>query len=230
MPTAIVTGSGGLIGSESVRRFVADGFDVVGIENDMRAAFFGADASTRDISERLVDRGRRVPVARPRHPRRGRRRGDLRPPRRPTSSWSSTPPRSRRTTGPRASRRPTSRSTPTARSTCSRRRARHAPEASFVFCSTNKVYGDLPNALPLVEPADAARAARRPPLVPRASTRRCRSTARTHSLFGVSKAAADLLVQEYGRYFGMPHRVLPRRLPDRPRATPAPSCTASSPT
>src|SRR6188472_3372211 len=54
MPTAIITGSGGLIGSESVRRFTADGFHVVGVDNDLRAAFFGADASTRDISERLA--------------------------------------------------------------------------------------------------------------------------------------------------------------------------------
>ncbi len=50
MPTAIVTGSGGLIGSESVRHFVEAGFDVIGLENDMRAQFFGPTASTRSRS------------------------------------------------------------------------------------------------------------------------------------------------------------------------------------
>ena len=84
-----------------------------------------------------------------------------------------------------------------------RGRAPALPESPFVFLSTNKVYGDAPNELPLVEletrwdyadPA-AARAG---------STRRCRIDATLHSLFGASKAAADLLVQEYGRYFGMP--------------------------
>ncbi len=53
-PVAIVTGSGGLIGSESVRHFVEQGFDVIGLENDMRARFFGPEASTARTTERLV--------------------------------------------------------------------------------------------------------------------------------------------------------------------------------
>ena len=53
-PVAVVTGSGGLIGSASVRHFVNEGFDVIGLENDMRSRFFGAEASTRPVSERLV--------------------------------------------------------------------------------------------------------------------------------------------------------------------------------
>lgn len=56
MSTAIVTGSGGLIGSESVKYFVEAGYDVIGIENDMRARFFGPGASTRRVSEELVER------------------------------------------------------------------------------------------------------------------------------------------------------------------------------
>ncbi|HEY2216422.1 MAG TPA: NAD-dependent epimerase, partial [Solirubrobacteraceae bacterium] len=56
MPTAIVTGSGGLIGSESVARFVELGYDVLGLENDMRARFFGAAASTARVSEALLAR------------------------------------------------------------------------------------------------------------------------------------------------------------------------------
>ena len=55
MPTAIVTGSGGLIGSESVRRLSQTGWDVVGLENDMRARFFGPEASTARITEQLAE-------------------------------------------------------------------------------------------------------------------------------------------------------------------------------
>src|SRR3954451_22880040 len=54
MPVAIITGSGGLIGSEAVRYFAERGYDVVGIENDMRARFFGADASTAHTTRRLL--------------------------------------------------------------------------------------------------------------------------------------------------------------------------------
>src|ERR1700683_5315842 len=54
MPTAIVTGSGGLIGSESVAHFVEAGYDVVGLDNDMRAVFLGPDASTAGTTERLT--------------------------------------------------------------------------------------------------------------------------------------------------------------------------------
>src|SRR2546427_2363704 len=54
MPIAIITGSGGLIGSESVRYFVAQGFDVIGLDNDMRAYFFGPDATTAPTTKRLV--------------------------------------------------------------------------------------------------------------------------------------------------------------------------------
>src|SRR5207248_6453365 len=80
---------------------------------------------------------------------------------------------------------------------------RHGPEATFVFCSTNKVYGDLPNQLPLVElqtrlelPDDNRYF--------RGIDTTMSLDRSTHSLFGVSKAAADLLVQEYGRYFDIP--------------------------
>jgi CDP-paratose 2-epimerase len=78
----------------------------------------------------------------------------------------------------------------------------HCPESPFVFLSTNKVYGDSPNELDLVEldtRYDYADPDRRDGI-----DETCRIDATTHSLFGASKAAADLLVQEYGRYFGMP--------------------------
>ena len=79
MPLAIITGSGGLIGSESVAHFVEAGFDVIGIENDMRSYFFGPSAST---ASRSAEAGRAIrrqlPLARARHPRRRRDRPDLR--------------------------------------------------------------------------------------------------------------------------------------------------------
>ena len=83
MPVAIVTGAGGLIGSEAVEHFIAEGFDVVGIENDMRARFFGPEASTSHVTERLRRRAPRVPLGERRHPRRRRGRADLRRARRP---------------------------------------------------------------------------------------------------------------------------------------------------
>jgi len=80
---------------------------------------------------------------------------------------------------------------------------RHAPSATFVFCSTNKVYGDLPNALPLVELDERLELPADHRYYPGIDTTMS-IDASTHSLFGVSKASADLLVQEYGRYFDMP--------------------------
>ena len=78
MPVAVVTGSGGLVGSEAVRRLHARRYDVIGIENDMRARFFGPDASTSHVTEALRREFPRLPLARRRHPRRGRRRLALR--------------------------------------------------------------------------------------------------------------------------------------------------------
>ena len=80
---------------------------------------------------------------------------------------------------------------------------RHCPDAPFVFCSTNKVYGDTPNRLPLVEWEARLELPQDHHWYSGIDTTMS-IDASTHSLFGVSKAAADLLVQEYGRYFHMP--------------------------
>ena len=153
---------------------------------------------------------------------------DLRAARRATSS-SSTPPPSRATTSPPRGPSTTSTSTPSAPSTCSRRPAATPPTPCSSPCRTNKVYGDNPNQVPLVELetrwdyADPAlrRGHRRDDVA---------STTALHSVFGASKVAADVLTQEYGRYFGLRTGTLPRRLPHRARTTPASSCTASSAT
>src|SRR5680860_280832 len=201
MPVAIVTGSGGLIGSEAVGHFVGEGFDVVGIENDMRAQFFGPESSTSHVTERLVAE----------HPEFRVENADIRDTEaverifrdagqvelvihtaaQPSHDWAASDPQ----TDFGVNANGTLNLLEAARA--------HCPEAPFVFCSTNKVYGDTPNRLPLEELELRLE-------LP--SSHRYHGgidtsmsiDASTHSLFGVSKAAADLLVQEYGRYFGMP--------------------------
>jgi CDP-paratose 2-epimerase len=202
MGIAIVTGSGGLIGSESVRYFAEQGLDVIGLENDMRARFVGVQASTAPTSERLVDevegfRWEQLDI----------RDGDgvnalfagharevqliVHTAAQPSHDWAASDPQADFTTN--------------ANGTLILLEAarQHTPDATFIFTSTNKVYGDRPNFLPLEEhstrldlPAEHRWYGGIDTDMPIDLT--------THSLFGVSKAAADLLVQEYGRYFHMP--------------------------
>jgi CDP-paratose 2-epimerase len=202
MPVAIVTGSGGLIGSESVRHFVRQGFDVIGLENDMRARFFGPDASTRPLTDELVsqytefrsfdldirDQDGVDSVF-------GRHASEVEvivhTAAQPSHDW--------------AAGDPFTDFTVNASGTLNLLQAarNHVPDAPFIFTSTNKVYGDLPNSLPLVELDTRLEL---PPDHPwyRGIDTTMSIDRSTHSLFGVSKTAADLLVQEYGRYFQMP--------------------------
>jgi CDP-paratose 2-epimerase len=202
MPTAIVTGSGGLIGSESVARFVELGFDVVGLENDMRARFFGAEASTAHMTEALlarypgaftslaIDIRERDAVERVFAERAGTIELVVHTAAQPSHDWAASDPHTDFEVN--------------ALGTLNLLEAtrKYAEDATFVFCSTNKVYGDTPNSLPLLEldqrldlPADHA--------YYEGIDTSMSIDRSTHSLFGVSKASADLLVQEYGRYFGL---------------------------
>jgi CDP-paratose 2-epimerase len=202
MPTAIITGSGGLIGSESVRHFVNAGYDVIGLENDMRARFFGASASTahtterllrdfsdgfqsRDIDIRDLDRVDRVFAEHSRT-----LELVIHTAAQPSHDWAASDPHTDFTVN--------------ANGTLNLLEAtrRHAPAATFIFCSTNKVYGDVPNYLPLVE-LDTRLELPEDHRYFRGIDTSMSIDASTHSLFGVSKASADLLVQEYGRYFDM---------------------------
>ncbi len=79
----------------------------------------------------------------------------------------------------------------------------HCPDAVFIFTSTNKVYGDTPNALPLVEKDTRWEIDESHPYYRNGIDESMSIDHSKHSLFGASKAAADILVQEYGRYFGM---------------------------
>src|SRR5919108_4003713 len=150
MPVAVVTGSGGLIGSESVAHFVEEGFEVVGIENDMRAEFFGSSASTQDVTERLL---RDYPEFHSLEldvrdadgiERLFARHGSaievvMHAAAQPSHDWAASAPHVdfEVNAGGTLNLLESTR--------------RHAPDASFIFTSTNKVYGDTPNRLPLVE-------------------------------------------------------------------------------
>jgi CDP-paratose 2-epimerase len=202
MGVVIVTGSGGLIGSEAVRHFVASGFEVIGLENDMRSHFFGPEASTDSTTQQLVREfpefrhvdidirdtegiERCVAAA-------GRQlEAIVHTAAQPSHDWAATDPH----TDFAVNAGGTLNLLEAAR--------RHAPDATFIFMSTNKVYGDTPNFLPLIE-GDLRLEL---PVAHRwhagIGTDMSIDTS-MHSLFGVSKASADLMVQEYGRYFGMP--------------------------
>ena len=201
MSVVVVTGSAGLIGSEAVRFFYDQGHDVVGIDNDMRAYFFGEEASTHWNRDRLI---KDLP---------GYTHYDLdlrdyegiiklfqkysddiqlviHAAAQPSHDW--------------AAFEPITDFTINANGTLNLLEATrlHTPDAVFIFTSTNKVYGDTPNRLPLVELE--SRWEIEPSHTYQQGIREDMSIDHTlHSLFGASKVAADVLVQEYGRYFGL---------------------------
>jgi len=202
MSVIVVTGAGGLIGAEAVRLFAAQGNAVVGVDNDMRAYFFGDTASTKWSVERL-----RSEVAAYRHHAIDIRdsaavervfveygseiSGIIHAAAQPSHDW--------------AAREPLVDFGVNALGTLNLLEAtrRHCPDAVFMFLSTNKVYGDKPNSLPLIEVGQRFECAPEHPYAAFGIDEIMSIDQNKHSLFGVSKAAADLLVQEYGRYFGM---------------------------
>jgi CDP-paratose 2-epimerase len=202
MPLAVVTGSGGLVGSDAVRRLVESGWEVIGLENDMRARFFGPEASTSHVTEELsesypefhaidADVRDEGTVRRIFAENSSRIELIIHAAAQPSHDW--------------AAREPHTDFGVNALGTLNLLEATResAPDASFVFLSTNKVYGDLPNGLPLEERETRLELREDHPYFGGIDTSMPIDRS-THSLFGVSKAAADLLVQEYGRYFEMP--------------------------
>ena len=201
---AVVTGSGGVVGSEMALRCLAEGMTVVGIDNDTRGKLLGAEASTQWRIDQL-----RV------HPSYTHYDGDIRDrpdmmeiftlyegnidlvvhtAAQPSHDWSAQSPYREFLIN--------------AVGTLSILDATrvHANEAVFIFCSTNKVYGDCVNQLPLVESEtrydiDVTQAMGH--VYMHGVDEHMRIDQCMHSPFGVSKAAADLMVQEYGRYFGL---------------------------
>jgi CDP-paratose 2-epimerase len=203
MGVAIITGSCGLIGSEASLHFGGSGLTVVGVDNDMRRTFFGDDGSTawnrRRLSEQLGDRYRHADLDVRDRPGLERLFTEhagvielvVHAAAQPSHDW--------------AAREPFTDFDINATGTlnvleCTRR---WAPEAPFIFTSTNKVYGDRPNELPLLELDTRYEIAPGHPyedgIAEDMSVDGC-----LHSIFGASKLAADVMVQEYGRYFGLP--------------------------
>jgi CDP-paratose 2-epimerase len=202
MSVAIVTGSSGLIGSETVKFLNEKGLDVVGVDNDMRSYFFGPDASTHwntaalkkalprfrhvaaDIRDQqameklFAEYGKEVSLV-------------VHTAAQPSHDW--------------AAREPYTDFTVNANGTLVLLEStrKFAPDATFIFTSTNKVYGDTPNLLPLIETETRWECDPKHPFARHGIDETMSIDATKHSLFGASKVAADVLVQEYGRYFGL---------------------------
>ncbi|MCC5847508.1 MAG: NAD-dependent epimerase/dehydratase family protein [Verrucomicrobia bacterium] len=201
MSVAVITGSAGLIGAEASRYFAGLGMEIVGIDNDMRAYFFGDTASNRRnrklLQEELTGYGHHETDIRDAEAMEAlfARYGQsislvVHTAAQPSHDW--------------AVQEPLTDFSVNANGTLNLLEAtrKHCPEAVFIFTSTNKVYGDAPNRLPLVEretrweiDPEHAYASGIPETMSIDQS--------LHSLFGASKVAADVLVQEYGRYFGM---------------------------
>ena len=201
MNIALITGSSGLIGSEAAQYFAGKGFQIVGIDNDMRRYFFGEEASTawnreilqkkikdyvhKDLDIREIEGLQKIfqeystdiklvihTAAQPSH------------------DW--------------AAKEPLTDFGINASGTLNllEMTRLHCPGAVFIFTSTNKVYGDLPNSLPLVEEEMRWELSKDHPFYDGIDESMSIDQSK-HSLFGASKVAADILVQEYGRYFDM---------------------------
>jgi CDP-paratose 2-epimerase len=206
MSVVIVTGSAGLIGSEAVAYFADLGHEIVGIDNDFRRRFFGPDASTEWNRRSLESRYplqythvgadiRDAPAMDELFGRYGTRIAlVIHAAAQPSHDWAALDPQMDFTVN--------------ANGTLSVLEAtrKHAPKAVFIFTSTNKVYGDAPNELPLTELEMRWEIERTHPYWD-GIDENLRIDQSKHSLFGASKIAADVLVQEYGRYFGMPTAV-----------------------
>jgi CDP-paratose 2-epimerase len=198
MPVLVVTGSSGLIGSECVRHFDSQGWEVHGVDNNLRRDFFGQDGDTTSNLERLKAQTRRF----------HHHSIDIRDRQAIAQLMSSVRPNfvihcAAQPSHDLAARRPFDDFDVNALGTMNLLEATRlsAPEAPFGFMSTNKVYGDAPNELPLQELETRWDYAR--PVDHDGIDETMRIDQSKHSIFGANKAAADLMVQEYGRYYGM---------------------------
>ncbi|MCP5523978.1 MAG: NAD-dependent epimerase/dehydratase family protein [Verrucomicrobiales bacterium] len=194
----LVTGSSGLIGSEAVEYFDRAGHEVVGIDNNMRKEFFGPSGDTTWNLERLRQATRNF---RPHdldirdRPRLAdlfkQERFDL------IVHCAAQPSHDKAKDLPLVDFDVNAVGTINLLETT----RLHCPEAVFILMSTNKVYGDAPNEVPLKELPTRWDYAR--PEDYNGIREDCRIDRTLHSLFGASKTAGDVVAQEYGRYFGM---------------------------
>jgi len=198
----LITGSAGLIGSEATRFFAKRGYQVVGVDNNMRARLFGPEASTewnrKSLSAEFpayshveADIRDQADMSRLFDEWHSRLALIIHTAAQPSHDW--------------AAKDPIADFTINANGTlvlleqCRRK----CPDVPFIFTSTNKVYGDTPNRLPLVELETRWEIDPSHRFAERGVDESMTIDQSMHSLFGVSKVSADLMVQEYGRYFGM---------------------------
>jgi CDP-paratose 2-epimerase len=202
MSVAVVTGSSGLIGSETAKFLHEKGLDVVGIDNNFRKYFFGPDGSTEWNTAELrqsLKRFTHFPID-------VRDQGAvdkvfselnkdislvIHTAAQPSHDW--------------AAKEPFTDFSINANGSLVMLEAtrRFAPDATFIFTSTNKVYGDTPNELPLIEKETRWELDPKHRWAEHGIDESMSIDQSKHSLFGASKLAADVLTQEYGRYFGM---------------------------
>lgn len=202
MGVAIITGSAGLIGSEAVEFFSSKFDKVIGIDNNMRAYFFGDDASTEWNKARLQNA-----VSNYKHYKTDIRNFEeveaifkeygtdigliVHTAAQPSHDW--------------AAKEPLTDFHVNATGTLNLLEATrlHCPKAVFIFTSTNKVYGDNPNYLPLIEKETRWELDESHAYFEKGIDEQMSLDHTKHSVFGASKVAADIMVQEYGRYFQM---------------------------
>ena len=202
MSVIIVTGSAGLIGSETVRFFHEKGFNIIGIDNDMRSYFFGREASTAWNNNILIRELKNY-----RYHNIDIRKYSLlekifkeynkdisaiiHTAAQPSHDW--------------ASKEPLTDFTINANGTLNllELSRKYCSNTVFIFTSTNKVYGDTPNYLPLIELEERWEVKKDHIYAKHGIDETMSIDKSKHSLFGASKVAADVLVQEYGKYFGM---------------------------
>jgi CDP-paratose 2-epimerase len=202
MSIAIITGSAGLVGSEAARFLHAQGMSIAGVDNHLRGHFFGPDSSTEWNTELL-----RRDLPNYRHEEidiRDREGIDklfarygtaisliVHTAGQPSHDW--------------AARDPLTDFSVNATGTLILLEAarRRSPDAVFIFTSTNKVYGDAPNRLPLVELETRWELDPTHPYAEHGIDEELSVDQCMHSVFGASKLGADVMTQEYGRYFGL---------------------------
>lgn len=203
MSVVLITGSCGLIGSEAALYFAGKGFDIVGIDNNFRKYFFGNQGSVLWNKRRIKSKINKSYVHKDVDIR------DLESLKKifiqysneiylvvhcaaqPSHDW--------------ASKEPLTDFSINANGTLNllEMTRLYSPDARFIFTSTNKVYGDRPNRLPLAERPTRWEIEQDHPYYENGIDESMSIDTSTHSVFGASKIAADILVQEYGRYFGM---------------------------
>ena len=207
---AVITGSGGLIGSESARYFLDRNFEVFGIDNNLRSYFFGQKGDTTKNIESLVEKNKNFINY----------NFDIRKRKKVLNFFENVGPfdliihTAAQPSHDWAAKEPFTDFDVNAVATLNLLESfrKYSPEGTFIFTSTNKVYGDNPNMIPLKEleerfEYDLTKNFQRPELkngvTNKGVTEKMSLDNCKHSLFGASKVAADILCQEYGKYFDL---------------------------